>query len=318
MEVPEYQCLRGPARDLLPFLQPLRTRSLAGDTVFNRPYPPARQGNAVDDYHGEQIRDPYRWLEDTDAPETRAWIAAQNKRTEAFLAAVPQREAIQARLTALWDYPKLGVPFERGGRWFQLRNSGLQNQPVLFVMDAPSAGGTVLLDPNLLSADGTVAVTALEVSPDGALLAYATSAAGSDWRTWQVRDVATGRDHDDLIEWSKFSTAAWRHDGSGFYYGAMAQPAPGAEYLAESRLKRIFFHRLGTRQSEDMLVFATPDQPEWLPDVAVSDDDRFVIITIHRGTFPESFPSARSMSSICTSRIAVFGRSSRTSPPGPT
>ncbi len=255
--------------------------------MLKEPYPPAHRGDSVEDFHGEHIHDPYRWLEDTDALETRTWIAAQNERTEACLAAVPEREAIRARLTALWDYPKLGVPFERGGRWFQLRNSGLQNQPVLSTMDAPAGEGTVLLDPNLLSVDGTVAVADLEVSPDGALLAYATSAAGSDWRTWQVREVATGRDRDDHLAWSKFSTAAWRHDGSGFYYGALTPPAPGTEYLAESRLTRIFFHRLGTPQSEDTLIFAAPDQPEWMPNAAVSDDDRFVIVTIGRGTNPE-------------------------------
>jgi len=152
-------------------------------------YPPARLGTDADDYHGETVSDPYRWLEATGDPEVTGWIKAQNELTESFLAAAGSREAIRARLTELWDYPKAGVPFERGGRWFQLRNPGLAAQPVLHVMAAPDAGGRPLLDPNELSEDGTVAVSQINVSNDGTLLAYATSAMGSDWQTWHVRDV---------------------------------------------------------------------------------------------------------------------------------
>jgi prolyl oligopeptidase len=147
------------------------------------PYPPARQSDVVDDYHGTAVADPYRWLEDSDAPETRTWIEAQNALTEQWLADVPQRDAIRERLRALTDHPRAGAPWQRGGRWFQLRNSGLQNQDVLFTMPAPDAQGEVLLDPNRLSADGTVALTGLSVTEDGSLLAYATSAAGSNWMT---------------------------------------------------------------------------------------------------------------------------------------
>ena len=145
-----------------------------------RPYPPARLGTDADDYHGELVSDPYRWLEVTEDPEVAGWIKAQNEVNEAFLAAVPAREAIGARLTELWNYPKYGVPFERGGRWFQTRNPGLAAQPALYVMDAPDSGGRLLLDPNALSEDGTVAVGEINVSGDGTLLAYATSAMGSD------------------------------------------------------------------------------------------------------------------------------------------
>lgn len=252
-----------------------------------RTYPPARRGDVVDDHFGESVPDPYRWLEETDDPETRAWIAAENELTETFLAAVPTREAIRGRLTELWNYPKAGVPFERGGRWFQFRDSGLQNQPVLHVMDAPGAAGRILLDPNTLSEDGTTAVPAIAVTEDGDLLTYATSDAGSDWMTWRVREVASGDDRGDLVEWSKFSIASWRADASGFYYSAMDRPGEGAEYLDESRGARVMFHRLGTKQSEDELVFAAPDQPEWLPEAEVSEDGRYAIITILRGTFPE-------------------------------
>ena len=180
-------------------------------------YPPARMGGDVDDYHGEQIADPYRWLETTTDPETVSWIRAENDLTDSFLAAVPACESIREQLTGLWDYPRAGVPFERGGRWFQSRNPGLAAQPVLYLMDQPGETGRVLLDPNTRSAAGTTAVSAVSVSDDGTLLAYATSGSGSDWLTWRVRDVVTGEDLADVIEWSKFSGAAWRSDGSGFF-----------------------------------------------------------------------------------------------------
>ena len=256
--------------------------------MLDRPYPKARRSDQADDYHGELVPDPYRWLEQSDDPETLAWIRAENELTEAFLAAVPNREEIRSRLTVLSNYPSFGVPFQRGGLWFQTRNSGLQDQPVLWVMDDPGSQGRVLLDPNLLSEDGTVAVTGLEVTEDGAQLAYATSVAGSDWRTWRVREVATGQDLDDIVEWSKFGSLAWRKDGTGFYYVAMEQPRQGAEYVQESRLARVLFHRLHTGQGDDELVFAAPEEPDWLPDATVSDDGRFVIVSITPGTFPET------------------------------
>ncbi len=251
-------------------------------------YPLARRGDVADDYHGEVVADPYRWLEDVDSPETHAWITAQNALAEAFLASVATRDQIRDRLAGLWDYPRFDVPFERGGRWFQTRNSGVQDQPVLYVSAAPGEEGRPLLDPNLLSPDGTVAVTSLAVDDGGRLLAYATSAGGSDWRTWHVRDVDSGYDHTDVVEWSKFSGAAWRRDGSGFYYGAMAAPQAGRELEQENRCPQIRFHRMGLAQDEDQVVFFAPDQPDWLPAASVSDDDRYLIVSIQRGTNPEN------------------------------
>jgi len=250
-------------------------------------YPAARTSDHVDDHFGEGVPDPYRWLEETDDPETRAWIVAENELTERFLSTVPTREAIRGRLTELWDYPKVGVPFERGGRWFQFRNSGLQNQPVLYVADGPAAEGRVLLDPNALSDDGTISVPAVRVTDDGSLLTYATSEGGSDWMTWHVREAETGTDRDDVVEWGKYAVAAWLADGSAFYYTAMDTPREEAMYLDESRGARLMLHRLGTKQAEDELVFAAPDQPEWLPEAEVSDDGRYAVVTIMRGTFPE-------------------------------
>ncbi len=244
-------------------------------------------GDQVDDYHGELVADPYRWLEDTDSPETRAWIQAQNDRTEAFLATVPERPALRARLSELWDHPRHEVPFRAGSAWFQRRNSGLQDQSVLYVMTSPDDDGRVLLDPNLLSRDGTVAVTSVAVTDDGSLLAYATSAAGSDWTTWHVRQVASGTDRDDLVEWSRYGTAAWR-GVSGFYYSGSDRPEPGTELRGEVGLVRIFFHTLGAPQSEDGLVFEAPEEPEWVPHATVTEDGLFLVISVSRGTNPES------------------------------
>ena len=243
-----------------------------------------RRGDHVDDYHGEAVADPYRWLEDSDSVEVGSWVTAQNEVTESWLAGVAARPAIRARLTERWDYPRFGVPFERAGRWFQARNSGLQNQPVLYVMDAPDAAGRTLLDPNAVAADGTVAVAATCVSPDGSKLAYAASRSGSDWLTWRVKDVASGTDLDDVLEWSKDSSAQWRADSSGFYYGAMTPPRRGREHLDVGE-KRIFFHRTGTAQLDDEVVFA-PGEDELFPRAAVSADGRYLILTLKGGIGP--------------------------------
>jgi prolyl oligopeptidase len=249
---------------------------------------PARRVEQIDVLHGERVTDPFRWLEDTNAPETQAWVGVENARTEAWLAQVGDREGIRAQLSALWDYPRFGAPSERAGRWFQLRNSGLQNQDVLFVMDGPEDPGRVLVDPNLLSEDGTVAMSAFEVSDDGERVAFATSRAGSDWMTWQVREVGSGRDCHDEVSWSKYSGASWLKDGSGFYYGAVDPPAEGAEYLEAATPHKLYLHRLGTAQSDDELLFEAPDEPEWISEAVVSADGRFVVVSISKGTEPEA------------------------------
>jgi prolyl oligopeptidase len=251
-------------------------------------YPQTPTGPEADACHGESVPDPYRWLEDAGSPATAAWIEAENALTESWLASVPSRAEISARLAQLWDYPRYGVPIEAGGRLFQFRNSGLEPQPVLYVMESTEDDGEVLLDPNSLSSDGTVAVTSAEPSRDGALLVYSTASAGSDWLTWHVRRVADGSDLPDLIEWSKFTGAVWKRDGTGYFYGAPAPPEPGREYEGETRALRVLFHRLGTDQSADEVVFAAPDEPDWLPRVATTDDGRYLVIAISRGTAPES------------------------------
>ena len=247
-------------------------------------YPPTPRVDQVDDYHGTLVADPYRWLEETDSSQTRAWIEAQNALTFGFLARIPARDRIRRRLTELWDYPKARAPLRRGGRYFQLRNSGLQNQDVLYVMEALDGEPQVLLDPNTLSPDGTVALTGWAASDDGQWLAYATSAGGSDWMTWRVREVATGRDLADTIEWSKFSGAAWRKDGSGFFYARYPAPEPGQDLTGTNYGHMLYYHRLGEPQERDRLVYQRPDQKEWGFSAEVSDDGRYLVVHVWQGT----------------------------------
>lgn len=247
-------------------------------------YPYTHVVDQIDNYHGTIVADPYRWLEETDSPQTREWIEAQNALTFGFLARIAGRDGIRRRLSELWDYAKASAPVKRGGCYFQLRNTGLQNQDVLYVMDTPDGEGRVLLDPNELSADGTVALTDWSLSDDGRWLAYAASASGSDWRVWRVREVSTGRDLPDLIEWSKFSGAAWRHDGSGFYYARYDAPIPGKDYTGVNYYQKLYFHRLGEPQAEDMLVYERPDQKEWGFSADVSEDGQYLILTVWQGT----------------------------------
>ncbi len=247
-------------------------------------YPVTRTCDHVDNYHGIDVADPYRWLEDLNSPETQAWIEAQNALTYGYLDQIPDRDPIFNRLQALWDYPKMGAPFKRGGRYFQFRNSGLQNQDVLYVMADATDVGTVLIDPNALSQDGTVALTGIGVSWDGNWIAYATSASGSDWKTWHVRSVPTGEDLSEAIEWSKFSGVAWLPDNSGFLYGRYAAPAAGTEFAGANYNQQLYLHRLDTPQDADVLVYERPDHPKWGFDPIVTDDGAFLVLLIWEGT----------------------------------
>ncbi|MDP8928354.1 MAG: S9 family peptidase, partial [Actinomycetota bacterium] len=249
-------------------------------------YPTPPTADVVDHYHGQRVADRYRPLEDADAPATRTWIEAQNALTERCLAEVAQRAHLRERVGALWDHPRRGAPWRRGERWFQRRNSGLQDQDVLWTMEAPDAEGRVAIDPNLLSVEGTVALAATSVSDDGGLLAYATSAQGSDWMTWRVRDVMAREDLDDLVEWSKFSSAAWLGGGGGFYYAAYDPPTREGTYEAQNKNQRVFLHRLSTMQEEDEVVYERPDQPEWGFDPHVTHDGRYLVLHVWEGTQP--------------------------------
>ncbi len=251
-------------------------------------YPPTRHAEQVDDYHGVQVADPFRWLEDENSAETRAWIAAQNKVTFGFLETISERAAIKARLTALWNYERFGVPWREGGRIFFTHNSGLQNQRVLLVADSADVEPRLLLDPNKLSADGTVAMTDFVPSRDGRRLVYGLQRAGSDWEEFHVRDVETGRDLDDTIEWVKFSGASWAADGSGFFYSRYDAPKPGAQLTQKNEFQKLCFHRIGARQSEDTLIYERRDHADWGFEGRVTEDGRYLVIGVWQGTDPKN------------------------------
>lgn len=247
-------------------------------------YPETRKENVVDVLHGVAVPDPYRWLEDDNAPETEAWVAEQNKLTFQYLDQIPERTTIRQRLTELWNYEKYGVPFKEGGRYFHTRNDGLQNQSVLYVSDSPTGQARVLLDPNKLSKDGTVALRSYAVSHDGKYLAYGLSTGGSDWQEWKIRNIKTGSDLSDHLKWIKFSGVSWAHDDSGFYYSRYDEPAEGDQLKGQNYHQKIWFHRVGTKQSEDRLIYERPDEKEWGFAADVTDDGRYLIISVWKGT----------------------------------
>lgn len=247
-------------------------------------YPEARKGDYSDTFHGTAVPDPYRWLEDADSPESQAWIKAENKVTFDWLEQIPARPRIKDRLTALWNYERYGQPFKRGGRYFYTKNDGLQNQSVWYWTDSLTGEPRVLLDANSLSPDGTIAVSGLDITEDGKLLAYGLSTSGSDWTEWRVRDIDTGKDRDDLIKWVKFSGASWTKDGQGFFYSRYDEPKEGEQLSGTNYFQKLFFHKLGTPQSADVLVYERPDQKEWGFGGSVTDDGRYLVISVWKGT----------------------------------
>ncbi len=261
---------------------PAATSSTA-TPAFNYPVP--RKDTQADDYHGTKVADPYRWLEDPDSPESRAWIDAENKITFDFLKAIPARDKIRARLTELWNYERFGIPGREGGHYFLTRNDGLQNQSVLYTLNTLDSAPKLLLDPNKLSADGTVALKGSAVSEDGRLMAYGLSTAGSDWEEWKVRDVATGQDLEDHLKWVKFSNASFTKDGKGFFYSRYDEPTNSAANLRSvNYFQKLYYHQIGQPQKDDLLVYHRPDQKEWGISGDVTEDGQYLIISISQGT----------------------------------
>ena len=251
-------------------------------------YPPTRREDFSESLHGQSIPDPYRWLEDDHSSQTEAWVQAQNRLTNTFLADIPQRQSIQNRLTELWDYEKFGAPFKRGGRYFFTRNDGLQNQPVLYWMEDLAARPRELLDPNRLSEDGTVALSGYTVSRDGQFLAYGLSGAGSDWQEWRVRRVSSAEDLPDLLRWVKFSEASFTPDNRGFYYSRYDAPPDGAAYKGANYFQKLYYHTLGTDQSADRLIYERHDEKEWGFEGEVTEDGQYLVISVWRGTSEEN------------------------------
>lgn len=258
-------------------------------------YPETPRGDVVDIYHGVEVADPYRWLEEDvrTSDRVRDWVEAQNEVTFGYLEFLSERAEIRDRLEALWDYPRARLPEREGGLYFHRANDGLQNQDVLYVsrsLDSLSPDGLshdadsrVLIDPNEWSEDGTVALGGTSPSPDGRYLAYARAEAGSDWRTWRVMEVESGRRLPDEIRWTKWGGVSWTEDGRGFFYSRFPPPKEGEEYQSLNVGQEMYYHRLGTAQEEDVLVYAIPEHPEWSFFGGVTEDGRYLVILVSRG-----------------------------------
>ena len=269
---------------MVAFLVGLSAWAFAGDPKKSD-YPPTRRVEQRDDYHGTWVADPYRWLENdvrTDK-EVADWVTAQNKVTEAFLREIPEREPLKKRVTELWNYERYSAPFQQGGRYFFSKNDGLQNQSVLYVMESLAGEPRVLLDPNTWTKDGTQALSGLSVSDDGKYLAYSVADAGSDWQVWRVLDVDTGALCADEVKWVKFSGAAWTRDNKGFFYCRYPEPKAGEKFQSLNLNMQMYYHRLGTSQSEDVLVYHRPDQPKWTFQGGVTEDGRYFVLYINQG-----------------------------------
>ncbi len=249
-------------------------------------YPESRRSDHVDVIHGVEVPDPYRWLEDDvrESEEVAKWVERQNEISFTYLKSIPEREKIEKRLTELWNYEKYSTFFKKGGRYFFFKNDGLQNQDVLYIQESLKSEARVLADPNQWTEDGTSAMGALAVSPDARYLAYAVNDAGSDWQTWRVLEIDSGRLLEDELRWVKFSGASWTKDGRGFFYSRYNEPAEGAAFQNTNLNQRVFYHRVGSSQSDDVLVYQRPDHPDWGFEAEVSGDGRWLVITIWKGT----------------------------------
>jgi prolyl oligopeptidase len=247
-------------------------------------YPAARRVEQLDDYHGVKVADPYRWLENTDSRETKQWIEEENALTFEFLSAIPERGRLKQRLTKLWDYPKYYVPIKRGKLYLYEENSGLRNQPALYWQRGITGKKHLLLDPNTLSPDGTVALKTFDVTENGQYFAYSTSAAGSDWEEIHIRDNETGRMLPEVLRWVKFSSIAWTKDGRGFFYSRYDEPKGGNALLDVNKYQKLYYHRVGEPQSKDELIWERADQPDWNVTAQVSDDGEYAIIYVSQGT----------------------------------
>jgi prolyl oligopeptidase len=249
-------------------------------------YPQTKKVEQIDDYHGTKVPDPYRWLEDDvrKEPKVAEWVAAQNKITQAYLEGIPERDAIKKRITDLWNYERYSAPFKVGGKYFFSKNDGLQNQAVLYVQDSLDGEPRLLVDPNAWSKDGTVALAGFVVSDDGKYAAYGVQESGSDWNTWKVLDITTGKPLADELKWVKFSGASWTADSKGFFYSRFPEPSKDAAFQALNENMKLYYHRIGTPQADDVLVYERPDHPKWTIGGSVTDDGRYLVISLGDGT----------------------------------
>jgi prolyl oligopeptidase len=246
-------------------------------------YPETRKDDVVDVYGATRIADPYRWLEDLDSPEVTAWVAAQNAVTFAHLETLPHREHLKRRLTELWDYPRTTLPVIENGRLFYAKNSGLQRQSPIYVRTGVFDPPSLVIDPNLFSPDGSISLAQYAPSPDARLVVYAIAEGGADWETLRIRNVSTGDDLSDVISWVRFSDLSWTHDSNGFFYSRYPEPPAGKVLEAALSNQAIYYHRVGTPQSDDVLIYQRQDHPAWIVNATVSEDGHYVFIRTFRG-----------------------------------
>ncbi|NET46685.1 prolyl oligopeptidase family protein [Okeania sp. SIO2B3] len=246
-------------------------------------YPITHKTDIVENYHGVEVADPYRWLEDPNSEETQEWVKAQNEITFNYLAEISERKNIKKRLTKIWDYEKYSVPFKEGDRYFYYKNDGLQNQSILYTLPTLDAEPKVLIDPNKFSEDGTVALSGIAISKDGKLIAYGISNSGSDWQEWRIKNIETGEDLPDVLQWIKFNVPAWKNDNQGLFYSRYEQPEAG-ELEETNYLQKIYYHRLGTPQSDDVLIYEKPERKEWSFNCYVTEDSKYLVITVWQST----------------------------------
>jgi prolyl oligopeptidase len=257
---------------------------LMAQTSSSPAYPKAAKGTVTDDYFGTKVADPYRWMEDLNSPDVKAWVDAENVVTFKYLDSLPLRDQLKRRITELWNYPKVSVPRLEGGSWFYSRNSGLQRQSVFYTRTSLDGAEHVVLDPNTFSADGSIALSGFVPSPDGAHFAFGQSEGGSDWSTYHVRDLKTGTDLPDTIRWVKFSGLSWTRDGKGFFYGRYPEPPAGKALEAAVRDKKIYYHVLGTEQSSDRLIYERTDDPSLFIDADLDETYRYLFISTNKGS----------------------------------
>lgn len=261
--------------------------ALALATILKMDYPESKRLDLVEKIHGVDVADPYRWLEE-DSAETKAWVQAQSKFANDYLATLPYRKEIAKKLQSRINYERFTIPFKEGGRYFYTRNDGLQNQNILYTATSLNAKPTVLLDPNKMSRDGTVALSGTVVSPNGKYLAVGTSASGSDWQEWRVRNIPSGSLRTDHLKWIKFSGASWTKDSKGFFYSRYDAPKAGAALQESNYYQKLYYHRLGTTQDQDVLIYERKDQREWGFDGQVSDDGKWLVMNVWQGSNPEN------------------------------
>jgi prolyl oligopeptidase len=271
---------------------------LSSVTIFGQKfdYPKANKVNQIDDYHGTKVADPYRGLENPESPESREWITAQNKITDAYLTQIPEREAIKNRLTKLWNYEKYSAPFKVGKNYFYSKNDGLQNQSILYIAKSITDAGRVFIDPNKLSKDGTVALSGTVFTDDGALVAIGTATAGSDQTEWKVMEVETGKYLDDKLEKRRQGVSSWLKDGSGFFYSAFPKSNADTALRDQNFYQKLYFHKLGSPSNEDVLIYDRPDDKEFFVNGGVTEDGNFLIINVGKGTSPKNMVYYKSLS----------------------